>query len=520
MEFKLKTIGKNKVLRRPKAKEINLEDKEKIVNEELELFRDAKERLGLDIDLKHVEERLRSIKLLINDNQKGSSGYYNHIKDEIGFDSFYLQKNNNETKRTMFHEFIHGMTQKQICLYNILHMDGLMEGETESLVEDVLGDQNRSSYCNVGIPGISVYLQANFSPKVTRSYFTHVSIVRQMEYLLGKKSYDSILNGNMQFEKDFAQKYGKSLLRYLAKGTTELKFFRREKIIDEFKKFSNMQNVLLKKAFDRDFSEVKDIESAQKFFQKLRGFETERCRFAVSDGNVSEDLSFQNYYYSKYEETIKNLSKLGIDKNEIQEGLKEYKYKKQKFKSYRSEEELQEDFKTQIKNFSYQKYKEENVVVNNDDYDFRCYEILPNSGFLVCIQKKESGLGIYTPVSYFKPDIHKLEALQKYLNTTNGQSENSKEQDMRKIIEFFEQNGFAPKDIHIEDKEIKDYIFQEDKKVKKENEIEELRKSLYGENDDKRQKLIGLIEKSKKQDIEIEQLESKIKGNGVELGDE
>ena len=93
------------------------------------------------------------------------------------------------------------------------------------------------------------------------------------------------------------------------------------------------QNLLMEEVFEQDFEKVENLESAKKFFEKLRGYETVITKVASEDRKTCElniDNSYKDFYQKKLQEMAQVLEERGVDKAIIEkELLEEYKYKRQ-----------------------------------------------------------------------------------------------------------------------------------------------------------------------------------------------
>ncbi len=277
------------------------------------------------------------------------NGYYDIqnnviiIKDNY-VDNRYLSL----SKRVIAHEFIHRSSGRDYITNNS-KMQGLIEGQTENLVEHFYGNKT-STIINTYKQDDSLIsakeIRLNVSNETT--YPLNVSLVQQMEYILGETSYKSILEGSNEFENHFATKYGLPLLITMkarsCKHTNKLNKIVETLITqdaetsvsldkidyDEITYFQETQNILLYKAFNTDFSKIKTDVDAKKFLTKLRAFEPYRARVArISMGKTVEDNSFEFYYNEMYTKTNELLEHLGYKHLEIYNAIGELFYKSQ-----------------------------------------------------------------------------------------------------------------------------------------------------------------------------------------------
>ena len=277
------------------------------------------------------------------------NGYYDIQNNVIIIrDNYVDNRYLSLSKRVIAHEFIHRSSGRDYITNNS-KMQGLIEGQTENLVEHFYGNKT-STIINTYKQDDSLIsakeIRLNVSNETT--YPLNVSLVQQMEYILGETSYKSILEGSNEFENHFATKYGLPLLITMkarsCKHTNKLNKIVETLITqdaetsvsldkidyDEITYFQETQNILLYKAFNTDFSKIKTDVDAKKFLTKLRAFEPYRARVArISMGKTVEDNSFEFYYNEMYTKTNELLEHLGYKHLEIYNAIGELFYKSQ-----------------------------------------------------------------------------------------------------------------------------------------------------------------------------------------------
>ena len=277
------------------------------------------------------------------------NGYYDIQNNVIIIrDNYVDNRYLSLSKRVIAHEFIHRSSGRDYITNNS-KMQGLIEGQTENLVEHFYGNKT-STIINTYKQDDSLIsakeIRLNVSNETT--YPLNVSLVQQMEYILGETSYKSILEGSNEFENHFATKYGLPLLITMkarsCKHTNKLNKVVETLITqdaetsvsldkidyDEITYFQETQNILLYKAFNTDFSKIKTDVDAKKFLTKLRAFEPYRARVArISMGKTVEDNSFEFYYNEMYTKTNELLEHLGYKHLEIYNAIGELFYKSQ-----------------------------------------------------------------------------------------------------------------------------------------------------------------------------------------------
>ena len=277
------------------------------------------------------------------------NGYYDIQNNVIIIrDNYVDNRYLSLSKRVIAHEFIHRSSGRDYITNNS-KMQGLIEGQTENLVEHFYGNKT-STIINTYKQDDSLIsakeIRLNVSNETT--YPLNVSLVQQMEYILGETSYKSILEGSNEFENHFATKYGLPLLITMkarsCKHTNKLNKIVETLITqdaetsvsldkidyDEITYFQETQNILLYKAFNTDFRKIKTDVDAKKFLTKLRAFEPYRARVArISMGKTVEDNSFEFYYNEMYTKTNELLEHLGYKHLEIYNAIGELFYKSQ-----------------------------------------------------------------------------------------------------------------------------------------------------------------------------------------------
>lgn len=445
-----------------------------------------------------------------------------------------LINNGKEAKRTRFHEFIHGVTGiKNLNRFMI----GFIEGETENLVESFMGDNT-----SCGGKGYSTGLDFAFNFSMDSAYMMPVAIIQQIEHILGKKSYSSIINGDRTFEKEFANKYGKSLLIFMAHRTRRLLRKDGESVIYSY--FKKTQDILMKKTFDKDYEQIESIEDAKTYLNKLRGFETVRARVFI---NKEEDSTFHDYYDEKFRKIIQKLKSKGIQEDEVVKCLEEYRYERQEFKSAYTKEREQKEKKNIIYNFALNQFNDNKKIIDIDEYKFKYFMVSPNSGF-VCVLKKENDSGFVIPYSPGDAyDRKRLLEITKKINS-KAQEKQDEAQDyslfwckedskISRYLDFFEQQEYREESIDFIPGEIKKVLYDYLKTDRDESEISMLRDEKIQENEnqsfsikseqnsdieserfnEKVEKAKDLIKLSKEQDEEISELEKQVQKDGVNL---
>ena len=290
------------------------------------------------------------------------------------------------SKRVIAHEFIHRSSGRDY-ISNNSKMQGLIEGQTENLVEHFYGNKTSTiinSYNQEN--GLINAKEVRLNVSSETAYPLNVSLVQQMEYILGEKSYKSILEGGSEFENSFATKYGLQLLITMkarsCKHTNKLNKLIETLIMsksddeislskvdyDEIGYFQETQNLLLYKAFNADFERIKNDIDAKKFLTKLREFEPYRARVVkISMGKTTPDNSFEFYYNEMYTKTNDLLEKLGYNHLDIYKAIGELFYQPQpNYPEVPEEQTISNAKKTKFESMVYSCMKYDKILDPND----------------------------------------------------------------------------------------------------------------------------------------------------------
>ena len=301
---------------------------------------DMKEKYNLDIDLDECRKTVEKIHYYESPDNKVWDGmsYYN-----LAIALTESAKNENDIAiRTRIHEGIHALTGFNQKKYNRI-IPGMLEGETENLVNDYMGEQGSSSMTCFG----ETTRQAIFNLNGKTRYKSNVCIVKQMEIALGKKSYDSILKGDMRFEKGFILQYGLIPFIRLASYTNEIRRLEIDTLANpildspvRIMLLERAQNYLLKTVFNKDFKNVRNIKDAKRFLKKLRSMDSVRARTTsgTRENALTENQTYKLYCEKIHSSLISKLERLGYTKEQIEHKL--YEENSQSKKSKENDIEL------------------------------------------------------------------------------------------------------------------------------------------------------------------------------------
>lgn len=288
--------------------EIDREQKAKFLLEQVGKLEELEE-----FNEKKVAKRFSRVRIFIHNRKMPfrTRAFYNINNDAMYFEEGDITGDNIDNKRTRLHETIHAIIGPiKSKLINTIVGRGLKEGATESLVESLYGDSEKN---------FSIFSYKKFNLSDDCAYKSLVSVIRQIEFLTGKSSTDFALNGNIQIFKDFSQKYGKDLFRYIKCKTKRLANLKlKEKDVDRI--FIKLQETILTEVFNKEFESVTDLETAEQYMLRLSQFEGTRALYRG-------DESFVKYYHEKMTRIIKMLDRQGTSKEEIESFKQKHKYK-------------------------------------------------------------------------------------------------------------------------------------------------------------------------------------------------
>ena len=300
-----------------------------------EAFREMKAKFDLDIDLDQSDRVVDNLKYFImRDNPYCKAGA---IEDNLIGLTSVARNDSLESKKIRIHEGIHTKTGKRIYRYIYAIGNRLLEAETENLAIDYLGDK---------VPAVRFFQDKerrkrsqafNFPPYT--SYKEGVCLLKQMEVALGKKSYNSIINGDMSFERDFIKQYGLITFIKIVASIDLMKNLDRPESLDDTKLVETLnktQNYLLKRVFEKDFAKVQNPLDAQALLKKLRAFDLVRARSYKENDNhqLEEDPTYSNYYIEMLGRTREKLASLGFLETQVDRYLDDLDYQKQRFNSF------------------------------------------------------------------------------------------------------------------------------------------------------------------------------------------
>lgn len=285
---------------------------------------DKLSELNCNISKDELQERLKHVTVCNaewNSIKKDMDAFYHPATNAMYLKKNEIKGNEIGNKRIRLHETIHAITGTSALLGYFLNKAGLIEGGTENIVEKLYGDKLSKFY--------SKNLQFNFSNDASYTY--NVSLIRQMEYILKKDADESILRGNSKFFKEFSEKYGKDLFRFIKHRSNRL--LDPTKLKDDEEYFKETQNTILKKVFYKEFSNIKNIEDAKSYFERLQGFE-------LVIGKFKDDDTFKKFYENRLRLAKRFLTQKGYDVQVLDETCS---YKESEFHPFQTKKQEYSD---------------------------------------------------------------------------------------------------------------------------------------------------------------------------------
>lgn len=311
---------------------LDLDEENKYKEELKEVFGEMKAKMGLNIDLDQSSKMVDNLKYFkLPDNSRIAGLAEEDRKIHLAESA---RKDDPYSKRVRVHEGIHAKTGKRLRAYHSTIGSGLMEAETENLANDYMG----------GIGSFNRYIRGAdekarmqaFNFPIETTYKEGVCILKQMEVALGKKAHNSIINGDMSFEKDFIKQYGLITFIKIVSSVNMMKnmsLYNGNYVPKLMETLNRTQNYLLKRVFEKDFAKVQNPQDAQKLLKKLKAFDLVRIRdYKENDEHkLEEDQTYANYYKDMITRTKEKLMHLGYTEQEIEPTIVGLDYQKQRF---------------------------------------------------------------------------------------------------------------------------------------------------------------------------------------------
>jgi hypothetical protein len=289
------------------VKEIDKDTKEKMIDFVYQRLKKG----GCTLSEQQVKTRLRKVKYFTG-HPKASrelvAAFYHP-----GSDSILIP--NIEDYENIFHESVHALGGKRMYENMFKIGTGFIEGGTQL-----------ATLKSIKKTRLSSYMYGEYFNFKSNSYNYEIAIMWQLEYLLGKSSIDSITSGDTKFFKEFIDKYGMNIFLYARHTTNKINAFQRRMIqnYNPKKLLFELQDKLLTHCFDKDFTQIKSLEDATRYLNRLNNFGGRRVR-------TRTDSFLEEYYNKKLIQVKEHLLKLGIEEGIIDEMINNHQYKQVQF---------------------------------------------------------------------------------------------------------------------------------------------------------------------------------------------
>ena len=285
-----------------KASKDEIENLAKIVAKTISKIQDQMTEQNMYEKLLKGYKKLIYTKPVFNANS-GTDGYrlLNSIyidKDTVEktIESKSEQLKDDYDYHTIVHETIHLLQKKSFYKGKLIR--GFLEGATDLMANRAV---KRKRSCESKNGKVAI----NFPYTL---YINEVSIMAQLEIVFGKKTME-----------DFALTSDNSLLEKLEEmlGKEMFNQLRKDMNADCLKKetqykFTDWQNIILNKAFEREIRNVNTVKEAEQFLDKLKEMEKVRIR-------VEGDNYFPDYYNKKFHELKSRFPEIDENKYEYKE---------------------------------------------------------------------------------------------------------------------------------------------------------------------------------------------------------
>ena len=352
----------------------------------------------------HIKEKLpigKIIKLLkqvpikvYDDSQSKTKdattiGYFDQDELFIAFANSDFTSPNRRERVSRFHEFIHYIQYMLNKEPNKILNDIFTEAQTESLAvsRDNIPRSRPMFFLNTRKPTMAIF---NYPADC---YIYSVSLLRQMEVIMGRKSYDKEFESDREFPNEFIKRYGKDLYTYLYAKMNALEFEKNDEVeANRGYYLSETQNKLMKEAFRQDFERMKTIEDAKSILTRLRELELQRVDIYVKEknGEINELGHYEDYYNNIYQRIGNKLLKLGYSKEQIVSELKDYKYQEQEFNPVLPEEIFVERILKKIEKSVIKRFQKEEHQIFNPEKHKIVYAIYNNGDYVIGVSNRKN----------------------------------------------------------------------------------------------------------------------------------
>lgn len=281
-------------------------------------------------------------------NLKNTKGIFMNKTKNIHFNTMYFDKINS----AIVHECIHKMQDYRLPKnkkgLNLL--TGFIEGATESIASKIANNNNFRCYEN----GMT------FNLPINTAYVPQVSIVEQMDYILGNNNdlAKFALCGDMGFLNKICKLYGKDFFIKMRENLND------SFIMNDMEQINEYQNFILDECYNKKFEKIniKNEEELIDYLNNLKEFEKVR-------GIYNKDNYFEKFYNDKYNKIREIFIKEKFDLKRLENLTYSDEYRRNLI-SNNSETKKDEVYLNAF--FAV------NIVVNQEteeDFDYKNYEI-------------------------------------------------------------------------------------------------------------------------------------------------
>ena len=326
-----------------------------IRNEQIENFRWLNSQIDVKLDMNEVEKIIMEapIKVFYDDKKEfgpeGKVKGYTHKDGYVVFNIDSSISNDISSRILRFHEYIH-LVQGKLKQKDDSIGEAINEAQTESLAQRRV-NPHKSTATTFRYTNKNILAVFNFDAE---HYAFAVCLLRQMEAIMGRKSYQKDFVSARDFSEQFINRYGIDLYTFIT-ARMELidclidnSFLQSEPYYIE-----DTQNKLMKEAFRIKFNKMKTIEDAIRILNMLRTLELNRIDLyeKAENGDVKHINQFEKLYNNSFKRIGSRLLKLGYSKSEIVAALSEYQYQEQEFYPLNPKEETDELIRINAANF-------------------------------------------------------------------------------------------------------------------------------------------------------------------------
>ena len=380
----------------PKLKKASKEQVSNLRKEQIDNFLWLNSHIKEKLPIGRIITLIKRVPIKVFDKKYADSedatmrGYFDREETFIAFVKSELGNKDRRARISRFHEFIHYIQHMLSKNPDEILNDIMTEAQTESLA--ISRDEAKRSraviFKQTSKPTMAIF---NYPADC---YPFAVALLRQMEAIMGRKSYDKHFESDREFPEEFTKKYGKDLYTFIYARMNALEFEKNDEIEanKEFY-FSEAQDKLMKEAFRQDYNKMKTIEDAKDILTRLRELEKQRADLYVKEGpgNIKPIGHYEEFYDSLYKRIGNRLLKLGYSKEKILTELEEFKYEPQEFYPILSEEIFVEQMTKKLEKSVIKRFQAEEQQPFNSDKHKIVYSICRNGDYAIGVSDRKSG---------------------------------------------------------------------------------------------------------------------------------